>query len=260
MNEKLCAYIDALNTAYVAFTRPKKELHVFAPIPKIVKGGGFAEPSSVSDILFAYWSKYTDEKGWDDGIRMGTSGNSSDSETGVEKCQLRMAFSEKVDSSRTRTVAQGGTIGEGESIREHGIAMHYVFSLIDYPQSVDAAVERACVEGVASCGAAQLKEMVVEKMESVKKYGWFSDEYKVFNECSIITPQGEEKRPDRVLVKGDNAIVIDYKFGAHTEEDATRHNMYKKQVGRYMELLTCMGFRNVEGYLWYVSSDEVISI
>ncbi len=260
LNEKLCAYTDALNTVYVAFTRPKRELHAFAPIPKTKKGGGYADPSSVSDILFAYWAKYADEKGWDDGIRIGICGAVPAGEEGVDKCQLRMAFSEQIDASRTRTVAQGGSIGDGESIREHGIAMHYVFSLIDYPQSVDAAVERACMEGISSCDAAQLKEMVMEKIASVEKYGWFSEGYKVFNECSIITPEGEERRPDRVLVKGDKAIVVDYKFGAHTSDDAARHNMYKRQVGRYMELLTCMGFNNVEGYLWYVSSDEVISV
>lgn len=260
LNEKLCAYTDALNTVYVAFTRPKRELHVFAPIPKTKKGGGYPDPSSVSDILFAYWAKYADEKGWDDGIRIGTCEAVPAGEEGVDKCQLRMAFSEKIDASRTRTVAQGGSIGDGESIREHGIAMHYVFSLIDYPQNVDVAVERARMEGISSCGAAQLKEMVMEKIASVEKYGWFSEGYKVFNECSIITPEGEERRPDRVLVKGDKAIVVDYKFGAHTSDDAARHNMYKKQVGRYMELLTCMGFNNVEGYLWYVSSNEVISV
>lgn len=260
LNERLCAYIDSLNMVYVAFTRPKRELHVFAPVPKTLKGGKYAEPSAVSDILFAYWQQHAAEKGWEDGIRTGECGTipTGGEETG--KCSLGRAFAEKVDAARTGTVARGGSIGDGESIREHGIAMHYVFSLIDYPQSVDAAVERACLEGVASCSAGQLKGMVVEKIESVAEYGWFSDAYKVFNECSIITPQGEEKRPDRVLVDGDRAIVIDYKFGEHTSGDASLHNRYKKQVGRYMELLTCMGFRKVEGYLWYVSSDEVISV
>lgn len=259
MDERLCAFVDSLNTAYVAFTRPKRELHIFAPIPKTTKNG-YAEPSSVSDILFAYYLKYRDEKGWDSGIRCGISSNCTEYHTSSGKFSLDGVFATPLDSARARTVAQGGTLGEGESIREHGIAMHHVFSMIDYDENVEKAVGRACAEGVSACSREELLEMVRTKIESVRDYGWFSNEWKVFNECSILMPDGNEKRPDRVMVKGNEAIVVDYKFGAHSSENAIQHNRYKKQVGRYMDLLTCMGFSNVRGYLWYISSDEVISV
>lgn len=258
-NEKLCAYIDSLNTVYVAFTRPKKELHVFAPQPKVTRNG-YATPSSVSDILFAFWLKYKDEAGWDEGIRIGESGNASPSAPAVEKFSLKGVFAAPIDASRTRTVAQGGTIGEGESIREHGIAMHHVFSLVDYRESIPAAVKRACEEGVASCGREELLEMVEAKVASVEEYGWFDKKYEVMNECSILTPSGEERRPDRVLVKDGEAIVIDYKFGAYSDEDPATLGRYKKQVSSYMQLLTSMGYSNVRGYLWYLSADKVICV
>ena len=80
------------------------------------------------------------------------------------------------------------------------------------------------------------------------------------NECSILTPNGEEKRPDRVIIKDGEAVVIDYKFGAYSPEDTDLYRRYKKQVSRYKELLTSMGYTNVKGYLWYLSADTVISV
>lgn len=257
--EKLCAYIDSLNTVYVAFTRPKQELHVFAPLPKRTQKG-YEKPSAVSDILFAYYLNYKDEKGWTDGIRIGMSGNTLEPAAPVEKFLPGGVFAEPVDAGRTRTVAQSGTIGEGESIREHGIAMHYVFSLVDYKEGIPAAVKRACMEGVASCPEEELLEMVNSKVDSVEEYGWFGKDYKVFNECSILTPSGEQRRPDRVLVKDGEAIVVDYKFGAFSPEDTAQLGKYKKQVSRYKELLTSMGYSNVKGYLWYLSADKVICV
>lgn len=261
--EKLYAYIDSLNTVYVAFTRPKQELHIFAPRPKLVKGG-YAAPSSVSDILFGYYLNLKESKGWEEGISCGVSGNVKEPSAAAGKFQLGGVFGNPVDSSRTRTVAQSGTIGEGESIREHGIAMHYVFSLVDYKENIPAAVRRACVEGASSCTEEELLEMVYAKVESVEEYGWFSKDYRVLNECSILTPTGEQRRPDRVLVKDGEAIVIDYKFGAYSASEPDVYDSqlagYKKQVSRYKELLTSMGYSNVKGYLWYLSADKVICV
>ena len=103
-------------------------------------------------------------------------------------------------------------------------------------------------------------ELVGRKIDSVQNYGWFDDRWNVLNECSILNEDGEEKRPDRVLVSGTDAIVIDYKFGAYSQEDTAQLGQYKRQVSRYIDLLTRMGYTNVKGYLWFLSADEVISI
>ena len=47
------------------------------------------------------------------------------------------------------------------------------------------------------------------------------------------------------MIKDNEAIVVDYKFGKESDK-------YKEQVKRYMDLLVQMGYRNVKGYLWYV--------
>ncbi len=258
-DEKQGAYIDALNTVYVAFTRPKKELVVFAPEPAMTKSG--LSKGTVSDILYAYCMlQHKGDGSWSGKMKIGEHSANADKQLTVAKLVLGDVFASPVDDSRMRMAATSGSIGDGESIREHGIAMHYVFSLIDYPCSVPAAVEKACREGIASCSAEELLKMVNLKLESVAQYGWFDVDWTVNNECAVLTEKGEERRPDRVLVKGDEAVVIDYKFGTAHKDNPQLAIRYKKQVNSYMQLLTRMGFKNVKGYLWYLSEDEVISV
>ena len=52
------------------------------------------------------------------------------------------------------------------------------------------------------------------------------------------------------MVNGENAVVVDYKFG---HEDSEHY----KQVERYMKLLSDMGYKNVTGYLWYVYKNDI---
>ena len=257
-DERIATCIDALNTVYVAFTRAKKEMFIFAPVAKLRKSGDYAK-DSVSDILYTYCK---DELGFvsDNVVALGESGCERKQEKSAGKLKLEGVFDSQLLEKRTRTAAQSGSLQGGETIREHGIAMHYVFSLIEYASDMEEAVKRACKEGAASCSEEELLELVAAKINSVEKYGWFDTSWKVMNECSILTESGEEKRPDRVLVSGSEAIVIDYKFGAFSQDDTAQIGQYKRQVSRYMDLLTRMGYTNVKGYLWYLSADEVISI
>lgn len=257
LEEKLCAYVDALNTVYVAFTRPKQGLVVYARETSVSKNG-YATSSAVSDILFEYYREKKGEEDWDGKIMVGRHSAVEKQEKGVQKLALGNVFSTPVDQERVRMAASSGNVGESESVREHGIAMHYVFSMVEYSRDVEEAVTKACREGVSSCSKEELVELVNSKIGSVDEYGWFNDGWKVYNECSILTEQGDERRPDRVIVKGDTAVVIDYKFGAYHQGSV--ENMYKRQVSRYKNLLTGMGFNNVTGYLWYISADKVISV
>ncbi len=257
-SERISTCIDALNTVYVAFTRAKKEMFIFAPVAKKTKSGEYAR-NSISDYLYIYCetkNKFTSENV----LAMGESGCTSKLQKSSEKLSLNGVFDRPLLDKRSRTAAQSGSLQGGETIREHGIAMHYVFSLVKYAADAADAVARACREGVAACAEDELIQLVGSKIASVENYGWFDERWEVLNECSILTENGEEKRPDRVLVSGSEAIVIDYKFGAFSYEDTAQMGQYKRQVSRYMDLLTRMGYTNVKGYLWYLSADEVISI
>lgn len=60
----------------------------------------------------------------------------------------------------------------------------------------------------------------------------------------------QTRRPDRVMMKDDQVVVVDFKFGKENPK-------YNKQVKGYMQLLTKMGYKNITGYLWYVDEEKI---
>ena len=60
----------------------------------------------------------------------------------------------------------------------------------------------------------------------------------------------KNRRPDRVVAKGDAAIIVDFKFGK-------KNKKYNRQIEEYRKLLKMIGYKNINGYLWYVSTDEI---
>ena len=82
---------------------------------------------------------------------------------------------------------------------------------------------------------------------------WFAGGWeRVRNENEIIIPGGSSaRRPDRVMIRGTRAVVVDYKFGGREPE------RYRRQVREYLALLRQMGYTETEGYLWYVKLGRI---
>ena len=82
---------------------------------------------------------------------------------------------------------------------------------------------------------------------------WFAGGWeRVRNEHEIIIPGGSStRRPDRVIIRGTRAVVVDYKFGGREPE------RYRRQVLEYLALLRQMGYTETEGYLWYVKLGRI---
>ena len=99
----------------------------------------------------------------------------------------------------------------------------------------------------------QIAGLAAHALEHPKAKDWFSGEWQLYNERSIIFTDGngemQVRRPDRVMVKDGQVVVVDFKFGKKSDA-------YRTQVQEYMRLLEDMGYSHVEGYLWYVFSNE----
>jgi ATP-dependent helicase/nuclease subunit A len=53
------------------------------------------------------------------------------------------------------------------------------------------------------------------------------------------------------MIKDDQVIVVDYKFGEQLQP------RYRNQVRRYMGKLREMGYSNLKGYIWYALSGTI---
>ncbi len=152
------------------------------------------------------------------------------------------------ETSETIESPETSETSETSSYISTGLLLHNVLSQIDSIEDVDSVLQKLEMEGVISNSSysSLIKKRITDN-EYAKR--WFATDWTVYNECTILTPEGE-RRPDRVITNGEETIVIDFKFGKPKPE-------YEEQVVAYQNLLRAIGLPNVKGYLWYVYSDKV---
>ena len=260
--ELVYSHVDNINLLYVALTRAAESLHVFIPR----KGG-----KSVGGLLLQSIGADGDKALLD-----GTEGRRTVTEEG-ERFEFglftgpvpgggkasdgRHVVLENYPTARAdlrlRLPSQRYFEEEDEvelSPRNFGILMHKAFEEADDRQQIYEAVQRMRDDGTLSPGEAEaLRGMIARVLAHPVAGEWFGGGWqRVRNENEIIVPgAGSTRRPDRVMIRGTRAVVVDYKFGSR---DPGR---YRRQVGEYLGLLRQMGYTQCEGYLWYVKLGEI---
>ena len=144
---------------------------------------------------------------------------------------------------------------ENHDFIQQGLILHSIFSQIQTVKDVEPMLRQFEFDGIIGSNLTQnrLSQLVHKALQNPIAKDWFSGDWEVINECSILQNTGvevETHRPDRVMVKGNHVIVVDFKFGKPD-------NKYIGQVQGYMNLLSQMGYQKVEGYLWYVYKNHI---
>ena len=137
-----------------------------------------------------------------------------------------------------------------------GNVLHNVFSTIRTKADIDQALLLLEQEGIIydqEITRQRLDRLIRQRLDDPRVARWFSGEWKLYNECTIITSDGHSFRPDRVMTNGKETIVVDFKFGRERDE-------YHSQVRQYMSLLAQMGMPRVKGYLWFVYSNKIVPV
>lgn len=125
-----------------------------------------------------------------------------------------------------------------------GKTCHDFMSRIDADTTAEQAVERMVGEGkVAEAQADDLRQIY----DNIRTQDWYHDDWQVSRERDLAY-QGEVLRPDRVAISGNEAVVVDYKFGHNVEEK------YKDQVRSYCRVMEARGF-HTRGVIYYYNID-----
>ena len=142
------------------------------------------------------------------------------------------------------------------SPRNFGILMHKAFQESSTEEEIFKAVDKMRCDGlICEEEEATLHAMIDRAMQQPLVKEWFSGKWDmVRNEHEIILPQGSSRRPDRVMLQGKEAVVVDYKFGDK------KLPSYTRQIKDYLSLLRQMGYTSSKGYLWYVMLGEIVAI
>ena len=270
--------MDNLNLLYVAFTRAAANLYVIgkknvkgtrselleACIDKVAKklNGAVCSLSDSPDspVSFEYGNIYVKaEKSIKESnnVFLQTSTNQG---INISSKKTDVEFRQSNESKRFTNADDDEEDGKNSYVKV-GLVLHNILSEIRTKDDIEMALSRLEQDGVIydeNITNQRVKDMLAKRLNAPKVAEWFSGKWDVVNETTIITKDPEtgkliEKRPDRVMTNGSDAVVVDFKFGKHKEE-------YICQVREYAHLLREMGFENVKGYIWYVYSNKIVEV
>ena len=136
----------------------------------------------------------------------------------------------------------------------YGRLMHDLFSLITTYEDVKDAIEGMVLQGkISESQSDDLEKKILEAISSPAVMEWFEPGNVIIKETDILLPAGSTKRPDRIILKDERTIIVDFKFGIEKPG-------YIKQVNNYKKLLGEMGYKNVEGFIWYVDINKIVTV
>lgn len=260
--EHLKAYVDNLNLLYVASTRAREELYIYPYTPRMNKDGSV----SVSDMgSFVYcvlreWKEKGVAFTMDDTMNMRYGVQGFVKETSGKPGSVTLDSYPVFDLSDRISVKykyENFTDVEEQhwSAVDEGKLLHEIFRTIEYMDDIKPAVQKASLEGlIRKEEEDEYCAKIAGCIETSKTGAWFSPTYQIINERDILSGHGRKSRPDRVLLKGEKAFVIDYKFGMKEE------NKYTRQVESYCAIMRQMGYKEVTGYIWYVTLNKILEV
>lgn len=297
-HEDECSLIDNLNKLYVALTRPKEELHIFAPvhqatydtldslsIDNVTDAASlilrFAKTNINQGMNFNYLEQDIDC--WEE-----VSSSQSPQNEDVESSKMHVfsfcygqqsitADHEPAESStmempdyyvNSRTMPVNVSLHSATgSIKTEGIRMHKLFSMVRSCEDFDYVK----THGVENGFFANNQFWTLNRFDSLIKtiadddtlMSWFAPDNTIYNERSIGLPSGNDDielhRPDRIVKRPDGEIiVVDYKFGSKTDKATIAR--HSSQVRQYINLLAQFGYDNIKGYIWYAQENKIVTV
>lgn len=138
---------------------------------------------------------------------------------------------------------------------DFGVLCHDLFAHIvrqeDAPQVLEQYRRQGLIEDEQQYS--RIAGLISRAFNSEQMQHWFDGSWQLMREAAILTPN-TVIRPDRVMIKADQAVVLDYKF---THQQRPTHY---QQVRDYMSALQNMGYTRVEGWLWYALTNQLVRV
>jgi len=239
------AFIDELNSVYVALTRAIDELYVFIPT-RSQRG-----PNSAA-LLFPQGAK--------------SYGKKTDSRVTSVKKELQALEIPPSEYKDWISLLKDEFIHESLLRSRENVArgemMHCVLSFIgnlrgqDKVSATHAALEKAKRKFPAIADFPGIEPAILALLAQEKlRYCFEVFDGEVFTEQEVIDASGNTKRIDRLIVASKEAIVIDYKSARDTACD------YRAQMAEYVSIVSDIyPLHKVKGILLYLddlSTEEV---
>lgn len=252
--EKNKSLLDNLNVLYVALTRAEERIYAFTGKPGKTASG----LANVTD-MFAHYLQDTGL--WQEGQLIYTFGEPvahlhSQKQNTQENYTLNTFNSNQWrDQIKMRAAAPGiWNTQMAEIKKDYGVMVHTALSKIRTSADITKALKSMILEGLITTDEYEKLKATITKIIALPQLApHFAAGLIIKNESEIITESGELFRPDRVVLSGKTAFIIDYKTG-------NEKTIHKKQILEYSDLLTRMGYDVKERLVVYIESEKILTL
>lgn len=231
--------LDALNTLYVAMTRPEKELHIVSYDPK--------KTSNTYADLFIEFVNTNDLPQLGD--RQYISGDLSINKTSSPPDQLTKTAKWIVNPNVDATFRKSNPFGSQvkNNAVDFGYVFHEIMARIYVKTDVEEAVQFAYSQGhIGIDQLDQLQNVIDELVYHTELENFFNSNNAQYNERTLLRPEGSPLRPDCFVVLPNKAIaVLDYKTGKPRPE-------HKDQLLEYASFFEKLGHQITQKTIVYV--------
>lgn len=257
---------DNLNLLYVALTRPEERLYIFCPqqsgdsisrasdlVQSVLESDEFLNTKirpEEQKRLFSYGDEHS-KKTIVDSVAGKENSIDNPSITTIDSFnsnpwQHKLALA--VNKNKISINDEEGVLAKND----YGNLIHQLFEKIIHENDAAPAIKYFVENGLLE-NEQEVTNTVRNVLDICRDKKWFHGEYDIRTESEILIPGGEVLRLDRVMIKNNKAVVLDYKSG-----DADK--MHERQVQQYCSVLKNSGFESAEGFLLYLKENRLVKV
>ncbi|MBL0310209.1 MAG: UvrD-helicase domain-containing protein [Bacteroidetes bacterium] len=245
------SFLDLLNLVYVGTTRPEDMLYILSTEPK-------KEPEKNNSVT-ALLINFLKLNGSWDGYKVYEFGDVNSVKVQKDKKGSELSIYEKQKVKSASREAKQISIRKNSQLLwneekvekiNRGTLMHEVLKQVKYAADVPKVLNKMFNEGLMN--EKERKEMsddIIALMNQDLIRIYFQPPFKVINERGFLSPKFT-RIPDRVVIDGEQAIVIDYKTGKKKNEHIQQLNDYASELMKF-------GFKWVKKFLVYTEDKTV---
>ena len=134
---------------------------------------------------------------------------------------------------------------------QFGIQFHLLASKIDHVKDIESQLDEHIQCGEVDLkNKVELKEKLTKLLNTSEYLALYENNLEILNEQDILVNENKVIRPDKIILKQKETIIIDYKTGLPGKKDI-------KQILEYKMTMDEMGYPDVKCYLFYSAIGEL---
>ncbi|REG83433.1 UvrD-helicase domain-containing protein [Algoriphagus antarcticus] len=254
--EATMAYLDSLNMLYVALTRAEDVFFGFIPYKEKI-----GSQNSIEIQLQQFIQSHTDPASelslpsyYDQESKVFEFGdwpeNQDKTSIPSKSPELRWAYKNWSEVLTLKKYAVDFSIEGIEQRKKQlfGLIVHEILELSADKVAAMQNLQAFYFDGRLNEEEKQLVEKQLDHLFTNPLFAsWFGTSGILLAEQGILLPGGKQKRPDRIILKDTEALIVDFKTGE-------AQSRYANQVREYMELVSKLSQKQAKGYLCYLET------